>query len=139
MYIAACIRVHNAKSQINRITVKDTLRNDRHEREGEGERESEERTHRHTQDPGSGGSGYTSVPICGLRVFICSRMKPMVCWRILLMCSWSCCTLALASASLACSSVFSAERASRAWGGVGVRVQIADTHPIVRNGMYTDV
>ena len=75
---------------------------------------------------------HTSVPgsMCGFRAFICSRMKPMVCWRIIATWPCSCCTLALASASRACSSLFSTERASRACRGQrsSYRIQRGATH-----------
>lgn len=63
------------------------------------------------------GCGQTSVPgsvPAGLRVFICSRMNPMVCCLITAMCDCNWWILALASASLASSSEFSADRASLA-------------------------
>ena len=63
-------------------------------------------------------NSHTSVPwvsMDGFNVFICSRMKPMVCWRIIAMWDWSWWFFAFASASFANNSAFSADSASRAW------------------------
>ena len=51
------------------------------------------------------------------RVFICSKMKPIV-WPLMTSrCCWRACILTFASSSCACSSAFSADSVSLAWNG----------------------
>jgi len=51
------------------------------------------------------------------RVFICSKMKPIVWPLITSRCCWRACILTFASSSCACSSAFSADSVSLAWNG----------------------